>query len=70
MAKKTAKTDAKMLRIKLVKSPIGYSQRHKDIVRTLGLRKMNRVVEKPDTPSLRGMLLLVNHLVSIEEVGN
>jgi large subunit ribosomal protein L30 len=70
MAKKTAKTESKMLRIKLVKSPIGYSQRHKDIIRTLGLRKMNHTVERADTESLRGMLLLVNHLVSIEEVGN
>jgi large subunit ribosomal protein L30 len=69
MAKKTAKS-GKMLRIRLIKSPIGYSQRHKDTVRSLGLRKMNQVVERPDTPSLRGMLLMVNHLVSIEEVEN
>ena len=67
MAKKTQKA-GKMLRIKLVKSPIGYSQKHKDMIRTLGLRKMNQVVERPDTPSVRGILLMVNHLVSIEEV--
>jgi large subunit ribosomal protein L30 len=66
MAKKKAKQ--KTLRIKLVKSPIGYSQKHKDTVRSLGLRKMNQVVEQVDTPSLRGMLLKVAHLVHIEEV--
>ena len=66
MAKKKAKE--KMLRIKLVKSPIGYSQKHKDTVRSLGLRKMNQVVEQADTPSLRGMLLKVAHLVHVEEV--
>jgi large subunit ribosomal protein L30 len=67
MAKKKAK-EQKMLRIKLVKSPIGYSQRHKDTVRSLGLRKMNQVVEQADTPSVRGMLLKVSHLVQVEEV--
>ncbi|MEJ2148334.1 MAG: 50S ribosomal protein L30 [Chloroflexota bacterium] len=66
MAKKKAKE--KMLRIKLVKSPIGYSQRHKDTVRSLGLRKMHQVVEQADTPSVRGMLLKVAHLVDVEEV--
>ena len=67
MAKKKAK-EQKMLRIKLGKSPIGYSQKHKDTVRSLGLRKMNQVVEQADTPSLRGMLLKVAHLVHVEEV--
>jgi large subunit ribosomal protein L30 len=67
MAKKAAQA-SKTLRITLVRSPIGNTQRHKDTVRSLGLRKINQVVEKPDTPSLRGMLLLINHLVRIEVV--
>ena len=57
----------KKVRITLVKSAIGYSERHKKTVRALGLRRLNQVVEHADTPSLRGMLLLVNHLVRIEE---
>jgi large subunit ribosomal protein L30 len=69
MAKKAVKP-GKMLKITLVKSPIGYSQRHKDTVHSLGLRKMNQTVERPDTPSLRGMLRMVNHLVRIEELEN
>jgi large subunit ribosomal protein L30 len=63
MAKKQAKT----LRIKLTKSPIGYSQRQKDTVRSLGLRKMNQVVEHDDTDVIRGMINKVSHLVTVEE---
>lgn len=57
----------KRVRVTLVKSAIGYSVRHKNTVRALGLRRLNQTVEHDDTPTLRGMLLLVNHLVRIEE---
>lgn len=57
----------KMVKITLVKSAIGYSQKHKDTLRALGLRRMHETVVHADTPSLRGMLLKVNHLVVIEE---
>jgi large subunit ribosomal protein L30 len=57
----------KRLRITLVKSPIGYSKRHKDTVRALGLRRINQTVEHVDTPVLQGMLAKVGHLVLIEE---
>lgn len=60
-------TSTKMLSITLVKSGIGYSQKHKDTLRALGLRKINQTVVKQDTPSLQGMLSKVNHLVVIEE---
>ena len=65
---KTAKRKEKIVRITLVKSPIGYSQEHKATVRSLGLRRMHQTVEHVDTPSLRGMLYKVNHLVVVEEV--
>lgn len=58
----------KVIRITLVKSPIGYSKRHKATVRSLGLRKMHQTVEHVDTPTLRGMLYVVNHLVKVEDV--
>jgi large subunit ribosomal protein L30 len=58
--------DAK-IRIKLVGSPIGRQERQKKIVRSLGLRKMNQVVERPDTPAFRGMVLKVPHLLRIVE---
>jgi large subunit ribosomal protein L30 len=55
------------VRITLVRSPIGYSKRHKATVRALGLRRMHQTVEQVDSPTLRGMLALVAHLVEIEE---
>ena len=58
----------KKLRITYVKSAIGYSERHKATIRTLGLRKLNQSVIYEDTPDVRGKLILVNHLVKIEEV--
>jgi len=57
----------KMVRVTLVKSTIGYSERHKATVRALGLRRLNKTVEYPDTPSLRGMLYKIQHLIRIEE---
>ncbi|HPV06318.1 MAG TPA: 50S ribosomal protein L30 [Aggregatilineales bacterium] len=60
--------DQKTLRITLVKSPIGYSQKQKDTVRSLGLSKINQVVEKPNTPQIRGMVAKIEHLVTVEEV--
>lgn len=60
-------TSEKVLRITLVKSPIGYSKTHKATIRTLGLRRMHQTVEQVDTPALRGMLRQVAHLVEVEE---
>lgn len=65
---KTPKTKEKFVRITLVKSPIGYSQRHKATIFALGLRKMHQTVEHSDSPTLRGMLYKVAHLVEVEEV--
>jgi large subunit ribosomal protein L30 len=50
-----------------VASPIGAPQKHKLIVKGLGLRKMNQVVEKPDTPGFRGMVKKVPHLLQVVE---
>ncbi len=61
-------TDMKRLRITLVRSPLGYSQRHKATVRALGLRRMHQSVEQQDTPQLRGMVAKVTHLVKVEEI--
>ena len=61
-------SQTKILRITLVKSPIGYTQRHKATIRALGLRRMHQTVDQEDSPSLRGMLYKVNHLVKVVEV--
>lgn len=55
------------LKIKLTKSPIGYSQRQKETVRSLGLRRLNQEVEVPDNPAIRGMVEAVRHLVTVVE---
>jgi large subunit ribosomal protein L30 len=68
MAKRKKAKTQKKIRITLVKSPIGYSQRQKDTVRALGLRRMGYAVEKMDTPVVRGMVHKVSHLVQVEEL--
>lgn len=55
------------MKIQLVASPIGAPQKLKRVVEGLGLRKMNQVVVKPDTPGFRGMIAKVPHLVKVVE---
>ena len=56
----------KLLKITLVRSPIGNTERHKATLRALGLRKIGSIVEQKDTLAVRGMLSKVNHLVTVE----
>jgi large subunit ribosomal protein L30 len=58
----------KLVKITLVRSPIGNNERNRATVRALGLHRLGQTVEQTDTLSLRGMLAKVNHLVKIEEV--
>jgi len=55
------------IKVKKVKSAINRTQNQKRILESLGLRKMNQVVEHDDTPSILGMINKVQHLVSVEE---
>ncbi len=55
------------LRITWVKSAIGYKKDQKGTIAALGLRKHGQVIEKEDTPQVRGMLFAVRHLVKWEE---
>ena len=55
------------IRIRYVRSAIGRSKHQKLVVRGLGLRKLNQVVERPDTPEIRGMVAKIPHLVQIVE---
>lgn len=57
-----------MLRIKLVKSPIGNTKNNRAIISALGLRKVQQVVEKEDTASIRGMVHKVKHMITVETV--
>jgi len=55
------------LKVTLVKSMIGRPEKHRKILRGMGLAKINRTVEFIDTPSIRGMINKVSHLVKAEE---
>jgi len=57
------------LRITLRRSLIGRPQDQKETARVLGLRKLNRAVERPDNPAIRGMVNKIRHLVAVEEIG-
>jgi large subunit ribosomal protein L30 len=58
---------AGMIKIKLVRSPICTPEKQKKVVKGLGLRKLNQVVERPDRPEFRGMVKKVPHLLEIVE---
>ncbi len=55
------------LRITWVKSSIGYSEGQKATIKALGFRRLGQSVERPDNPSIRGMIQKVKHLVEVEE---
>ncbi|VFQ43440.1 50S ribosomal protein L30 [Desulfoluna butyratoxydans] len=58
------------LKITLVRSMIGRPEKHRKVLRGMGLTKMNKTVELEDTPSIRGMVSKVVHLVKVEENAN
>ena len=55
------------IRIEQYRSPIGYNKKQRDVLRTLGLRRMRHVVERQDTPAVRGAVKKIPHLVRILE---
>ena len=59
-------TDRK-LKVTQVRSTIGFNKKQKDVVRSLGLRRIRHTVEVPDTPEFRGMIHKVRHLVVVEQ---
>lgn len=56
------------VRIRLAKSIIGRKPNHIATVKSLGLKKMNDVVEHVETPELKGKLAQVSYLLKVEEV--
>ena len=58
---------AAMLKITLVKSMIGRPEKHRKVLRGMGLTILNKTVALQDTPSTRGMINAVSHLVKAEE---
>jgi large subunit ribosomal protein L30 len=56
-----------IVKVTLVKSMIARPEKHRKVLRGMGLTKLNRTVELKDTPSTRGMINKVSHLVKAEE---
>ncbi len=55
------------IKVTLVKSMIGRPEKHRKILQGLGLRKLNKSISLEDTPTNRGMVNKVSHLVKLEE---
>lgn len=53
------------IHIKWVRSGIGFSRSQKRMIRSLGLRRLNQVVERPNSPQVRGLVASIPHLVEI-----
>lgn len=64
MAKKTENNSGNIT-IQYYRSSIGYAKKQKDIVKSLGITKLNQTVSRPDTPSMRGIVAKVPHLLRI-----
>jgi large subunit ribosomal protein L30 len=58
------------LRIKWIKSDIGFARDQKRTLKALGFHRLQETVEKEDSPSVRGMITKVSHLVKVEVVSN
>ena len=64
---KTQSTTPSTIRIQYYRSTIACPVKQKEIVRSLGLTKLNQIVERPDSPSMRGAVAKVPHLIRIIE---
>ncbi len=60
--------EQKMLKITLVKSPIGAVPKHRATVQSMGLRKLNKTIVLPDNAATRGQIQQIRHLIKVEEV--
>ena len=59
--------EKKSIKIEQFKSPIGYPRRQREVLRSLGLRRIRHVVEREDSPAIRGMVAKIPHLARIVE---
>ena len=66
-AVKAAGTGKKKIKIRQVRSGIGFDKTQKATLRALGLVKIGRVREVPDNPAIRGMVAAISHLVVVEK---
>lgn len=65
MTSKVSKTASGKLQLRWVRSAICAPVKHKKVVKGLGFTRLNQIIERPDTPAIRGMVAKVPHLVEI-----
>lgn len=65
MAKKAENKEGGMITIQYYRSSIGYAKKQKEIVKSLGITKLNQKVTRQDTPSMRGIVAKIPHLLRI-----
>ncbi len=59
--------EKKTIKIEQIKSPIGYPRTQREVLNTLGLRRIRHVVERDDLPAVRGAVAKIPHLARIVE---
>ena len=59
-------TDQNTITVRLIRSMIGRPEKHRSVLRSMGLTKVHKAVVLPDTPPIRGMIAKVKHLVRVE----
>jgi large subunit ribosomal protein L30 len=67
MAKKSEKAENGKIKIQYYRSMIGYSKKQKEIIRSLGITKLNQTIERIDSAATRGVVAKVPHLLRIVE---
>jgi large subunit ribosomal protein L30 len=67
MAKKVEKSESGQIKIQYYRSMIGYAKKQKEIVKALGITKLNQTVTHPDSAAARGIVAKVPHLLRIVE---
>ena len=65
MAKKSEQESGGMIKIQYYRSMIGYSKKQKEIVKSLGITKLNQTIERIDSPGTRGVVAKIPHLLRI-----
>jgi large subunit ribosomal protein L30 len=65
MAKKTENSESSQIKIQYYRSMIGYAKKQKDIVKSLGITKLNQTVVREDTAAQRGIVAKIPHLLRI-----
>ena len=65
MAKKAEKSEGTQIKIQYYRSMIGYAKKQKEIVKSLGITKLNQTVIRPDSAAARGIVAKVPHLLRI-----